>query len=196
MFTFALVIVTNRQARLTRRAADISERALTELEAPFVSIKINAPGLEIKGPAITFGILQYWVANYGRTPATILEHFEKAEGVESGKGYPPKIDPDKTRGSLMPYGIIAAPNSQCDDFPFIPIGQFITENPRTPKSSIFFLGFVRYEDIFRNRFVLGFCLEFDRKGNRWVLSGDKDYNYCRKESGQYWAADSIGTPRP
>ena len=87
----------------------------------------------------------------------------------------------------MPYGVIAPPNGQCDDFPIIPVGQFITENPRSPKSSIFFLGFVRYEDIFRNRFVLGFCLDFERKSNRWVLSGDRDYNYCRKESGPYWA---------
>ncbi len=72
------------------RSAKIAERALTELEAPFVSIKINAPGLEIKGPNVTFGILQYCVANYGRTPATVLEHFEKVDAVEIGKGLPPK----------------------------------------------------------------------------------------------------------
>jgi hypothetical protein len=83
----------------------------------------------------------------------------------------------------MPYGVIAPPNGQCDhDFPFIPVGQFITENPRSPKSSIFFLGFVRYENIFSNRFVLGFCFEFDRNSNRWILTGNNEYNYCRKEA--------------
>jgi hypothetical protein len=161
----------------------ISERALTELEAPFVSIKINSPGLEVKGAILTFGILKYCVANYGRTSATILEHFEKVEPVEIGKGYPPKINLTKDQGSLMPYGVIAPPNGQCDhDFPFIPVGQFITENPRSPKSSIFFLGFVRYENIFSNRFVLGFCFEFDRNSNRWILTGNNEYNYCRKEA--------------
>jgi hypothetical protein len=187
IFTLVLALVTGRQAKLTKQSVRVAERTLTELESPFVFIKINVPGLEIKGPNLTFGILQYSVANYGRTPATILEHFERVDSVEIGKGYPPKLDASKERGSLLPYGVIAPPNGQCADFPFVPIGQFITENPRTPKSSIFFLGFVRYRDIFRNRFVLGFCFEFDRQGSRWILTGGNEYNYCRRESGPYWA---------
>jgi hypothetical protein len=163
----------------------ISERALTELEAPFVSIKINTPGLEIKGNSISFGLLKWCVVNYGRTPATILEVFQDTQAVKIGNGYPPVIEPQKIRGHLQPYGVIAPPNGQSQDFPFIPLhikGDFRNVAP-PPISEItpFFVGFVRYSDIFKNRFILGFCFVFDRDASQWLLAGGDEHNYCRKE---------------
>jgi hypothetical protein len=32
---------------------------------------------------------------------------------------------------------------------------------------------------------MGFCLLFDDVGNRFILAGDDEYNYCRKEPGGF-----------
>jgi hypothetical protein len=40
---------------------------------------------------------------------------------------------------------------------------------------------VRYEDIFGERYITGFCHLFDGLHNRFVRSGDKRYNYFRKD---------------
>jgi hypothetical protein len=172
---------------LTKESVNISERALTELEAPFVSIKINAPGLEIRGSTVTFGILKYCVINHGRTPATILSLFETVKSVDLGAGFPPMVEPDKEAGFPMPYGIIAPPNGASEDFPYLAIGPLFGDRPPIGLLSVsdkrpFFMGFVRYADIFGNRFVLGFCFMFDNTGNRWILAGGDDYNYRRKDS--------------
>jgi hypothetical protein len=49
----------------------------------------------------------------------------------------------------------------------------------------FFLGFVIFGDIFGNIYTLGFCFLFDRIGNRFILAGGDEYNYCHKERGPY-----------
>lgn len=161
----------------------IAERALTELEAPFVFVKINSPGLEIKGRSVSFGLLKWCVVNHGRTPATILEIFEEVLSVELGKGYPTAKNFSKAHGDKMPYGVIAPPGGQSEDFPYLAIANLVSEGEETPFSQTlpFFRGFVRYADILKNHFILGFCFMFDREGNRWILSGGDDYNYCRKE---------------
>src|SRR5580704_15012995 len=52
---FFLVSSTLLLWRANNRSAKIAERALVELEAPFVNVKINKPGLEIQGSSVTFG---------------------------------------------------------------------------------------------------------------------------------------------
>jgi hypothetical protein len=176
--------------KANNRSAKIAERALTELEAPFLTIKINTSGLVIKGNAISFGLLKWCVVNYGRTPASILEIFDDTRTVKIRSGFPPAVDPRKVRGQLMPYGVIAPPSGQTEDFPFLPIPgelmDFRKAPPIPPSETVpFFIGFVRYSDIFKNRFVLGFCFVFERDGSRWVLAGGDEYNYCREESGGF-----------
>jgi hypothetical protein len=181
-FNGLLFLSTTALWLATRKSAKISERALTELEAPFVSVKINRPGLEIEGHSVKFGILRWCVVNYGRTPATILEIWDQTKSTSAG--LPAKIDPHSTVGAPMPYGIVAPPNGECEEFPFVAISELVTEGSEPfSQKLIFFMGFVRYSDIFKNRFVLGFCFMFDRVGNRWILAGGDGYNYCRKEAG-------------
>jgi hypothetical protein len=74
-FTGTLWIATRRHATLTKASFRIAERALAELEGPFVFVKINAPGLTVQGNSVSFGLLQWCIVNYGRTPASILEIF-------------------------------------------------------------------------------------------------------------------------
>lgn len=175
-FTCTLWLATTQQARLTEASIRIAERALTELEAPFVFVQINSPGLTVEGSQTHFGMLQWCVVNYGRTPASILETFHEIPSVERDHD-PPAVDPTQRRGHQLPYGVIAPPNGgRSHDFPAIPVPNrpFSTHSP-------FFLGFVRYADIFQNRFILGFCFLFDAGSNTWIRALGDEYNYCRKE---------------
>jgi hypothetical protein len=167
-----------------KRSADIAERALAELEAPFVFVQINTPGLNVKGNSVSFGMLQWCVINYGRTPASILEVFEDVVSVERGHS-PQPVNPKERQGTQLPYGVITPPNGgQSHDFPAIAIGPFL-QSPgmldQPPTHSPFFVGFVRYADIFRDRFILGFCFLFDFGSNAWIRVLGDEYNYCRKE---------------
>jgi hypothetical protein len=106
-FTGTLWLATSQQARLTGETVRIAERALTELEAPFISIKMISPGLQwdsINSKA-TFGILSFTYVNYGRTPAMILEGFEDIRVVGIGVGLPAPINDE--RGPPLPWGVIA-----------------------------------------------------------------------------------------
>jgi hypothetical protein len=175
---------------VTRRSAKIAERALTELEAPFIIVKIKDPGIHC-GPTrkITFSELKYCFANYGRTPAHILEFSDIITEANVDEGLPTPIDPIKEPGTPMPYGVISTPDGTAQDFNVLTNNlNFFEgapyETPREITKKAFFRGFVRYGDIFGNEFVLGFCFLFDIHNNRWVLRGNENHNYCRKEKGR------------
>jgi hypothetical protein len=189
-FTFALVCVTNRQAKLTKESVEIANRALNELEAPFISIKIVSPGLQwnVAKTQLNFGTLTFTYANYGRTPAIIFEGFEDVRGVDVGSGFPPPIEGE--RGPPMPWGVIAAPNGG-DSGPFrvnifAHMLGIADGNPLELKNkAVFFLGFVKYGDIFGSVYTQGFCFLFDDIGNRFIEAGDEKYSYRHKETGPY-----------
>jgi hypothetical protein len=171
----------------TKKSVKIQERALTELEAPFISVKITDPGIVWnKIQKITFGELKFCFANYGHTPAYILEFIERVTPQDIDKGLPEPIDPIKERGAPMPYGVIAPPQDQTQEFKAIPNVDFFEGGKYDPPlkevtKKAYFRGYVRYADIFNNRYIIGFSFVFDIAGNRWILMGNEDHNYCRKE---------------
>lgn len=184
-----LVVSTFLLWRANNRSAKVAERALTELEAPVVEVKIldagfrGTPSGEIAG-----GRLAFCFANYGRSPAHILEVHDTVASVPIGTT-PDPIDSTVHRGRGMPYGIIAPPNGETED-----IGTQVTEAHLkgrragpfdVEERAVYFMGYAQYADIFQNRFTVGFCLLFDRKMVRWRIRGDERYNYCRKEKGPY-----------
>jgi hypothetical protein len=187
LLNFFLVVSTVALWKANNRSAKTAERALTELEAPFIVIKITANGINW-GPArnITFNELRFRFANYGRTPAHILEFTARIVSMDDAGGVPPAVDPTKERGAPMPYGVIAAPNEATQEFDTSTTGFNFFEGsnvggwlaPVTKRT--YFLGFGRYGDIFQNQYILGFCFFFDINGNRWILRGGKDHNYSKK----------------
>jgi hypothetical protein len=184
-FGFRQVRDNRRSIKAAEDSTRIAERALTELEAPFVFVKINSPGLHVEGARINFGNLQWCVVNHGRTPAPILEIFVDVIPVPFGED-PEPINPAERHGDQLPYGVIAPPNGgQSHDFPAVPFNAAFQQSgpPGKPFSthSPFFLGFVKYCDIFENRFILGFCFLFNASSNTWVRILGDEYNYRRKE---------------
>jgi hypothetical protein len=87
----------------------------------------------------------------------------------------------------MPYGVIVPPSGDSDEFGHHIWAQLLTAagdaGPAALRQKhIFFLGFIRYADIFKNVYTLGFCFLFDTENNRWILAGGPEYNYCCKEN--------------
>jgi hypothetical protein len=173
--------------KANNRSAKIAERALTELEAPFIVIKISANGIHW-GPArsIMNEPLKFRFANYGRTPAYIFEFIAQVVPVDVGGGGPIVIDPTKERGHPMPYGVIASPTEPSQEFENSTTGINFFEGPDSASwlapvtKRVYFRGFVRYGDIFQNQYMLGFCFEFRTNSNTWILRGGKNHNYCKK----------------
>ena len=68
-FTTVLGVFTVKLAYFTKKSVRIAERALTDLERPYIYI-FGAKGVELESGNPNW-FLKYSVANYGRTPATI-----------------------------------------------------------------------------------------------------------------------------
>lgn len=185
--TFLLYRAGEKQLGLLKRSADISERALTELEAPFTAIKIIDTGLIKKttGMGHDFAILQYSITNDGRTPARLVELVDTTRLVPVQTGNPPPINLDYRSRNTMPYGVISPPNSESQPFTQNLLANHMNELAADPipllTKVIFFYGFVRYETIFKQTYRMGFCYMFDKFSERWILTGEENYNYLAKE---------------
>jgi hypothetical protein len=169
------------------RSADISERALTELEAPFTAIKIIDTGLIRKTTETghDFAILKFSITNDGRTPARLVELVDKTIFVPVGAGQPPPINLDYRSRNTMPYGVISPPGSESQPFTqnliLNHMNELAADTLILKSKAFFFYGFVRYETIFKQTYRMGFCYMFDLYGERWILTGEDNYNYLTKE---------------
>jgi hypothetical protein len=178
--TIGLWIVTWRastsQARdmqasiaVANRSANISERALTELEAPFLSVKITEDGItrSYGETGHHFHTLRLVIANFGRTPARIIEMADKAAFVEKNEGLPPEVNPAFASRISIPYGVIAPPQGESQGWSFNLFAftlRYLAERVEPLKTNeLFFYGFVRYETIFRKTYRMGFCYMFDKR---------------------------------
>jgi hypothetical protein len=169
-----------------KRSAKIAERALTELEAPFVQIKVLHPGLDTT--TASEGRLSFCFVNHGRTPARILELLDEIRPTVIGE-FPEPGDPRIQRGRGMPFGITAPPQGECDEFGRVVMRGQLTGPPAGPQNFaqrlLYLVGYIQYADVFENIFTVGFCLLYDPVRCRWAIRGDERYNYHRKEEGPY-----------
>jgi hypothetical protein len=184
--TLALVISTAFLWLSTRKLAKTAARALIELERPFVYVEITQRGFgtSADGRLRADGQLVYQCVNLGRTPADIWNIVDNVVEIDKDK-WPEPVIP--SRGArTMPPGVVAAP-----DKPYIcrydlrnRFGQSRGVNGR--ETNMFFIGYVRYADIFGNRYVTGFCAMHDPVSWEFVLRGSDRYNYTRPEKQSPW----------
>ena len=196
-FTFVLAISTMGLWWATWKSARTAERALTELEQPVIVPEIKTPGLKIEDTAqlrYTFGVLQYVFANYGRTPAFLLELAENLH-VPPEKGNLPKpLNPNDNSGQKMPWGIVAPAGSASMEFGRnilgLTLGESATANglqeliaggEKARELGVFWHGYVRYGDIFGREYVRGFCFLYHRTWDRWIPAGGDAFNYLKMD---------------
>jgi hypothetical protein len=187
-FTLVLSLSTIALWLVTRRSADIAERAFSELERPYVYI-FGVKGLERDSERMDpYDLLKYSVANYGKTPASIEV---AAFGISVGTTPEPPIAVGVWHSLLEPP--ILMPNERRDDNAYVPetisMSQFADED--TPPSdsymepdlkdgeNFFFWARIKYHGPFSNALETSACWRWDRKSARLILFGGEQYNYTR-----------------
>jgi hypothetical protein len=185
-FTGTLWVATSRQAELTARSVKVAELALTQLEAPFIGLKITESGIaaiwrakdrcEIRQ---TWNALTFCFVNYGRTPAVLL-------GLDNNLQICAKEELPSLDGMLKvsyPYGVLMGPDKESTDSTCL-FEDFFDESEfkkfSEGDSNLFLVGRLKYRDIFNGTFEMGFCAVFNREGSRFLMEGDQKYNYCRR----------------
>lgn len=187
--TVGLGILGYFQLADVRRSTDIAERTLTELEAPFIAVRIVDKGVDkIDGiPDHEFGMMKFSFANYGRTPINLRQVEEKFTLISFERGLPEEFDLDFSNRIPMPRGVISAPGVNSPIFTtylMSDISNALAAAGPQPlvKNELFFQGFVRYDTIFNQKFRFGFCFIFNRYSDGWILAGEEKYNYLTRES--------------
>lgn len=197
LITLGLVVLGFRQVRDARRsitAAEdstrIAERALTELERPFVGVDVMDSGFKSELVSeeeyyVTLeGNMTFRYINHGRSPATIIETSDKFD-ICSPKQLPDPIDPSAL-GNQVPFGVIVganggtSPPSTREPSRGIDKQEFLRVT--SGDDNLIFIGYVRFRDIFNRTHVTGFCLRMDRSDARFYFVGDHRYNYTYIET--------------
>lgn len=193
-FTLLLVVATavlgaigGWQGYLALRSVRVAESALTDLERPHVFIWLDfdalPPGVVTLGgdnPQRNFPRskhpIKYGFVNRGRSPA-LLTSIRVRLDYQLKNEMPDVIDPMIDTGDVLPAGIDLSGDRIYERTIEMAVSEF------TREGNMFLTGFIRYEDIFEQRHITGFCAKFQNKRNRFVLrdGDDKRYNYRRNE---------------
>jgi hypothetical protein len=178
---------TTAVAKAAQSSADISRRALTELERPYVVVEVPEPGIQgdASGNFSFSGSHPRWeVSNYGRSPAILIDRITRWK-VENDGTLPYVIDPSKEKGLSFPEGCLVS-----EGRPFSERHNYFMESDEFQKMlddhawqiyRIWFFGYLRYGDILGGIYINGFSLVFDHRGQRFVRIGPSTHNYTRVE---------------
>ena len=128
--------------------------------------------------------LHYKLINRGRTPALLVERYHAFAIPEAGQ-MPVAVDPATTKAEKLPVGIDCSIDRPAK-FSIDVLSSISAEELGTVfqrKKRLFLIGFIRYQDIFKQTHVIGFCARLDLvvNPNRFVLVGDERYNYAKDE---------------
>jgi hypothetical protein len=201
LLNFLLVCSTSLLWRANNRSAAIAERALTELERPFITLEILDLGIPLTGngtAASPTSKFKYRFVNHGRTPARIIEQvrawpiIDRVNEIEDEKSnrytsvLPEPIDPMTQPGETLPFGAVVSRENpylmSIDANPSIDIAR-LSLRPffHGSGNDLYFCGYIRFVDIFEHRYIFGFCAMYDFRDHRFILRGDERYNYTRQE---------------
>jgi hypothetical protein len=176
--------------RANNRSAKIAERALNELEAPFIGLKILNTGLRCAWKMNDDYIvekalngLSYCFVNYGRTAGVLLALKDKLQVCPAG-GLP-SLEWPAERDKPYPYGVLIGPDKESAES-FRVWDDFIDKNEwmtfEASDADLFLVGRLQYRDIFGSVFEIGFCAVYVRETGGFLMKGGRDYNYSHKIS--------------
>jgi hypothetical protein len=178
----------NESVGAATRSASVAERALTELEVPYVSIGEIVPHVLLQregqvGPSPNAVIwFEFGFRNSGRALAEVTSvHAElrivgvlavppEYSGTIEESAFP--IGPNSDTGKIRWNAIYKFPLGKIDD-------EF--SSLMTSKARLVCFGYVRYRDAFKTKWITGFGWQWNPYNNGAYLIGGRYYNYCRKE---------------
>lgn len=194
LFTIVLAVATwllwrstDNLWKETREAAVRTERNMVALQRPQVFVYISNAGLKVEplyGSMTTAGEggLQFYIANFGSTVAQLTEI--RDELFVRDKGEWPVSQPT-TEGRKLPPGtftLLDLPYNEGRRYLADCVGhQDLLVAGSLETKTVHFSGWVRYVDVFGNRYISGFHYVFDPIGDRFVRRGSAEYNYTREE---------------
>jgi hypothetical protein len=191
-FTAGLTVSTGFLWFSTRRAAKIAERALTELEVPFIGLKILDPGITVdftvNQPILSIGErIRFCFTNYGRTPATLMGLKTDLRTCRAGN-LPVPIWESEFAKRYPPGVLVGADRDSAPSTRYLKrsLSDEEIDAIRDQTADLFLIGRLRYDDIFGNRYLMGFCAVFDKESGGFLMKGDKRYNYKEKRKPRSW----------
>lgn len=173
-------------ANAATKQAEAAERALTELERPWIFVDLSrdlhgSPDNEFQDPYALFDIV-----NHGRGPAIIDEFHGEISSDELRPGSP--LLRDEFHGIIGPGKAMEKCEIECPrGFKYDLTVSLVddTQSP-IPKPAqegweVFLRIVIHYHDIARGMHVSGFCWRYDHGVLRWVKfeeqPGGNEYNY-------------------
>jgi hypothetical protein len=194
-----------QSAKEAKRAADamgqsvkVSERALIEMERPYVFVRFGKSGFDLSSRAekrpdggvnIIFtsrysGTLEVKFVNVGRSPALLTHLREVYEIVLGTTAMPTPLDPKTERGETLPVGTYAI---QGDPYSISRNSEWAFGHKPMPWGEVFnnrffCMGLLHYEDVLGGKYILGYCGYFSRWAETFVLEGGDEYNFLRVEA--------------
>jgi hypothetical protein len=188
IFNVVLGLSTVALWRVTRRSAEIAERAFSDLERPYVYI-FGANGFKRESERMDpYDFFKYSVANYGKTPASLEDVCLK---VSLGKT--PEVPVSVGQWHSLRALPILTPNERREETEVvpdsIPTSQYADENTSPDDSftvpdledgtEFFFWVQIKYHGPFSAGHETSACWKWDRDSSRLILYADEKYNYSR-----------------
>lgn len=180
----ASLAVAVKAAEAAEKSSSIAEAALFTVEAAYPYVMIRAHGIDVQNERIrgvTIGdVVSFCFTNYGRTPAAITEVISD---LRIAIGVPdPIVAPERPHNWITGEVIPAGKDSRAFSFEMNE-GMFRTLYEGAladERNIIWFMGYARYNDVFANEYVLGFCFAFGTAKAEFYPFGGDGYNYRKK----------------
>jgi hypothetical protein len=178
------IAVTAKAADAAQKSAEIAESALLNVEVAYPYAVIRDHGIQVEHGrirSVTIGtVVNFYFTNHGRTPADITEVYCQ---MYVDKGIPDAIIPP-----VHPYnwldGDVVPAGRDSKDFSFnmndVMFETFYSGRVKDANNIIWFMGYARYNDVFGNEYILGFCFAFGTARATFYPVGRDGYNYRKK----------------
>jgi hypothetical protein len=173
-FTLLLVFVGTWQGIVLNRTV----RSVIRQERPFLrpteitSFITKATDFE----ANKMALVSFRLENYGRTPAILTEF--KCEIVIRTE----LPNPLKTMGVKIFHQEVVGPDNRSREFhaySVVDIGDADIAAVFKKTAFLYFMGFVRYRDVYNRNRITVFCWEFDYATNSFFPVASKQHNYTK-----------------
>lgn len=189
IFTIVLTLVTGRQARLTKIAADAAEKAADAAKASaealpnveraylFLDGKLES---QLHWPTATSekreSVIRPIFKNHGKTPAILKELYWDVLVLDR---LPGQREVDALRGGPFPVSLIIGSGGKSEPFdvPFSIDGSDVDSILLSRSRYMYFVGRVRYDDVFGKTHETGFCIQYRRSSEMFDAAMSEKLNY-------------------
>ncbi len=190
----ASVKATEESAKAAMTQARIAERSFYDLERPYMFLlepkatlenaRTVAPDGRIMDVPVVFDV-KYTLHNHGRTPAILTEVQFIIEFIDA-LPIPPNYKGSRGQQPMLGEVIIGS-NLPSEEYASSAYSFSAHDHQRIMSDiedrELYFFGYVRYRDVFGNRYIRGHAMTYIRNYRAFHVRGGDSYNYDHKDEG-------------